>query len=227
MSTHQPNAAEDSKGLGGNAGKPAAKLDRAPMGGRGHFTARDLFLTALFSVIYVVVTFVLGMLGFLGPLAWILSIPLAVFINGVVFTLFLAKTRVPGMITLFGVVAALALVLHGTALTGVLFAVVAAIIADVVFHMTKRNPRTAAIASYSVFGLVGFAPFIQILMDRKAYFSSEAWQQMGDAYVQASDKLFTTPILLGLAVACVIAGCLGAMFGTAMLRKHFAPAGLA
>ena len=71
------------------------------------FTARDLTSVAIFAVIMIVVTYVIGMLGILSPLVWLVVMPVSVLVNGIVFMLFLTRVKHAGMVTLFGVVIAL------------------------------------------------------------------------------------------------------------------------
>lgn len=68
---------------------------------------------------------------------------------------------------------------------------------------------------------------LPMIINREAYFGSPAWQSMGEAFVRAADELFTLPLMGAVAVGCVVAGFIGGLFGTAMLRKHFVNAGLA
>jgi energy-coupling factor transport system substrate-specific component len=50
---------------------------------------------------------------------------------------------------------------------------------------------------------------------------------MGEEYVASADALTTLPVLGVLALAIAVAGLLGGLLGSAVLRKHFVRAGLA
>lgn len=191
------------------------------------FSARDLINTAIFGAIFMVVTYAVGMLSLFGPLMWLVSFPIAIVINGITFMLFLTRVHHAGMITLFSVVIALFFILHGGMVIGAAAAVLLGLIVEVIAYAGGYRSRWAAIASYTVFGLAGFIPVLPMIINRDAYFGSPAWQSMGEAFVHAADELFTLPLMGAVAVGCVVAGFIGGLFGTAMLRKHFVNAGLA
>ncbi|MDR1077976.1 MAG: MptD family putative ECF transporter S component, partial [Propionibacteriaceae bacterium] len=72
-----------------------------------------------------------------------------------------------------------------------------------------------------------FTPFLPLFIDREAYFATAVWEPMGQAYVEATNRLLSLPVLGLLALAIGVAGLAGGLIGSATLRKHFVRAGLA
>ncbi len=191
------------------------------------FTARDLTGTAIFAVIMIVVKYAIGMLGILSPLVWLVIMPVSVLVNGIVFMLFVTRVRHAGMVTLLGVVVALFYLLTGNTIFSTIGIVVLAMLAEVVLWIGGYRSRWAAIWSYTVFALSFFTPFLPLVFDRENYLASPSFTTMGEEYVAGADALTTLPVLGVLALAIAVAGFLGGLVGSAVLRKHFVRAGLA
>ncbi|MCH8614039.1 MptD family putative ECF transporter S component [Arsenicicoccus dermatophilus] len=213
---------DDAKGEEASPPGGASRVDE-----RAGLAARDLITVAIFGAIYVVITYLLGMIGVFGPLAWMISVLVTVLVNGITFMLFYARVRRAGMVLLLSVILALAFLLHGGALVGALAAPVVGLGAELVARSGRYASRASGIGACTVFGLTAFVPFLPMLVDRESYFRSAAWQSMGADYVRAAEQVFTVPMMLALAVACLVAGLLGGLLGAAVLRKHFVRAGLA
>ncbi|MGO1855398.1 MptD family putative ECF transporter S component [Micrococcaceae sp. AOP34-BR2-30] len=191
------------------------------------FSARDLVNVAMFAVLMIVVTYAIGMLGILSPLVWLAVVPVSVLVNGIVFMLFVTRVRHAGMVTLLGVVVALFYLLTGNTVFSSIGIIVLAVLAEVVLWGGGYRSRWAAIWAYTIFALSFFTPFLPLVFDREGYLTSPSFTRMGDEYVAGADALTTLPVLGVLAVAVAVAGFLGGLLGSAVLRKHFVRAGLA
>lgn len=194
---------------------------------RLHFSARDLVNVAIFVVIYIVQEFAIGMLGVISPLVWLLLVPVIIIVGGIVYTLFCTRVKHPGMATLFGILVALFYQTQGHPLVGSVAIVGLAVIADVILWLGKYRSKWAVIGAYTIFSLGFYTPFLPLVWDREAYFGEDVWKQMGAEYVQAANALFTGPVLAGLVGVVLVAGFLGGLLGSALLKKHFVRAGLA
>lgn len=191
------------------------------------FTARDLVSVAIFAAIFIVVSYAIGMLGIISPLTWLLVVPVSIVVNGITVMLFLTRVRHAGMVTLFAVVVGGFYLLSGNTLISTLAIVGLGVLAEVVLWVGRYRSRWAAIWAYTLFALAFFTPFLPLLFDREGYFSTASWAQMGEEYVTAADRLLTLPVIGLLALAILIAGFVGGLLGSAILRKHFVRAGLA
>ncbi len=191
------------------------------------FSARDLMNVAIFAVIFIVVTYAIGMLGVISPLTWLIVVPLSIVVNGVTFMLFFTRVRHAGMITLFTTVVALFYLMAGNTIVSTVAILALGVLADAVAALGRYRSRWGAIWAYAVFGMSSFTPFVPILIDRQAYFTGSSWAQMGEDYIRAADALLSLPVVGALALAIAVSGLVGGLFGSAMLRKHFVRAGLA
>ncbi|MGO1851599.1 MptD family putative ECF transporter S component [Microbacterium sp.] len=191
------------------------------------FTARDLMSTAIFAVLLIVVIYAIGMLGIVSPLVWLLIVPVQAVVGGIVVMLFLTRVRHAGMLLLFTVVVALFYLIGGNSLISTLGIIGLGIVAELILWVGGYRSRWAAIWAYTVFGLSFITPFVPLLIDREAYFASPAWQDMGEEYIAASDTLLAAPVIASVAGVILVASFLGALLGSAILRKHFVRAGLA
>lgn len=208
---------------GSTTQKPAAARAKFSL----RFSARDLMTTAIFTVLLIVVTYAIGMLGIISPVAWLLTVPLDALACGIVVMLFLARVRHAGMMLLLTVVVAIFFVVSGTTPLAALGIIVLGLIAELILWVGRYRSRWAAVWAYTVFGLSLFAPFLPLLIDRESYFASSVWQDMGDDYRAASDTLLAAPVIGIMAGVVVLASFLGGLLGSAVVRKHFVRAGLA
>lgn len=191
------------------------------------FTARDLTGTAIFAVIMIVVTYAIGMLGIFSPLVWLAIVPISVLVNGIVFMLFLTRVKHAGMVTLLGIVVALFYLLTGNTIFSTIGIILLAVLAEVVLWVGGYRSRWAAIWAYTIFALSFFTSFLPLVFDRENYLRSPSFTTMGEEYVTGADALTTLPVLGVLAIGVAVAGFLGGLLGSAVLRKHFVRAGLA
>lgn len=191
------------------------------------FSARDLLTTAIFAVLLIAVSYAIGMLGVISPLVWVLIIPLQGLAGGIPVTLFLTRVRHAGMFTLFATVIALFYLLGGNSALSTASIIGLGVLAEVILWVGRYRSRWAVIWAYTVFGLSFLTPLLPFVIDRKAYFASATWAEMGAEYIAAADALLTGPVLLGTGLAIAVAGFLGGLLGSAILRKHFVRAGLA
>lgn len=191
------------------------------------FSARDLVNVAIFAVILIVVTYAIGILGIISPLVWLVIVPLQSVASGITSMLFLTRVRHAGMFTLFAVVIALFYLLTGNTIVSTGGIIVLGLLAELILWVGRYRSKWAAIWAYTVFALSFFTPFLPLLIDRRAYFATPSWTQMGDSYVTAADALLTLPMLGAMALVILVAGFLGGLLGSTVLRKHFIRAGLA
>ncbi|MDR2374007.1 MAG: MptD family putative ECF transporter S component [Bifidobacteriaceae bacterium] len=190
-------------------------------------SARDLLSVAIFAVIFLVVVWAISMLGVISPLVWLMVTPLQIIAAAIAFMLFLTRVRHLGVISLFGLVIALFFLLAGNSLLSSAVIAAMGVVADLICRAGGYHSKWASIWAYTVFSLAFFSPFLPLFIDREGYFATATWESMGQEYIDATNKLLTGPVLCGLAVAIAASGFVGALIGSATLRKHFVRAGLA
>lgn len=192
------------------------------------FSARDLLNVAIFAVIYFVIVYAIAMIGIIGPLVMLLTLPLAVVAGGIPFLLFLTRVRHLGPVTLFGAVLGLLyLLLSGHPVVSTLLTLAVAAVADLILWSRQYRSTWAAIWASTVFSLWFLGPWIPMLLNRAEYLNSPGMQMMSPEYVAAFDQIVSVQALTIYGFATVVCGLLGGLLGTALLKKHFTRAGLA
>ena len=187
---------------------------------------KDLITVGVFTAMYFVVFFGLGMLGLFGPAVHAVGIVLGSLANGIVFALYITRIRKPGMIFLTGIISSLLMVLTGHAWTTLVTAAVFSILAEIVLARGRyRSARTSALA-YGVFSLWVAGPILPLYYQHDAYIA-DIGKKMGDGYARAWETLFSPAFLLGLLAVVFVSSFLGGRLGQKMLRKHFMRAGIA
>ncbi|OLT16947.1 hypothetical protein BJF78_13380 [Pseudonocardia sp. CNS-139] len=191
------------------------------------FSARDLVNVAIFGVVFIVVSYAIGMLGIISPLTWLVMVPVSIVVNGITYMLFLTRVKHAGMVTLFAGVVGLFYLLSANTVLSTVLILLLGVAAEVVLWAGRYRSKRAAVLSYAVFALGYLTPFLPLLLDRESYFSGPSWSGLGSEYVDAADRLLSAPVLGVLAAAVLLAGLLGGLLGSAILRRHFVRAGLA
>ena len=179
--------------------------------------AKDLINVGIYTAIYIVIFFVVGMLNaipVLYPFLYVL-IPL---ISGIPFMLFLTKTEKFGMVTIMSVICGVFWFLMGYTWTAVVGYVVFGIIADIVLKAGNYKSFKVDVIGYWLFscGMIGCQAPMWVMADTS----------MGEQY--ASELARYMPSWMGIAAVAIIfvGSLLGALLGHKMLKKHFERAGI-
>ncbi|MFT4109219.1 MptD family putative ECF transporter S component [Propionicimonas sp.] len=191
------------------------------------FSARDLVHTAIFAAILIVLTYAIGMLGVLSPVVWLVVVPVQTVVGGIPVMLFISRIRHAGMFGLFAIVVALFYLVNGNTWIGTVAIVLLGLAGELILWAGRYRSRPSAVGAYTVFGMSFFTPFLPLLVDRDASFTSASWTEMGADYVHAADVLLSPAVIGSLGAAILLAALLGGLLGAATLKKHFVRAGLA
>lgn len=189
--------------------------------------ARDLLNVAIFAVIYLFVSYAMIMPGLISPLIFVVALLLGVIVCSIPYLLFLTRVKHGGMVTLFGVVLGLVFALSGYGWIAFALTVLVSVAAEVILWFGRYRSQRAAIGAYTVFALSSAAPFVPLVIDREAYFTSSAVSGQTPEYVEAMEQILTLPVVWGYFGATLVCGLLGALLGIVLLKKHFVRAGLA
>ena len=187
-------------------------------------TAKDLINVGLYTAIYVVIFFAVGMLNaipVLYPALYIL-IPL---ITGIPFMLFLTKTEKFGMVTIMSVICGLFWFLMGYTWLALVSYVVCGVLADLVLRSGSYKSFRRDVLGFWLFscGMIGCQAPMWVMADT---YMAGVEASMGAEY--ASELAHYMPSWMGLAAVVIIfvGALLGAMLGRKMLKKHFQRAGI-
>jgi energy-coupling factor transport system substrate-specific component len=186
---------------------------------------KDLINIGIFTAIYFIVVFVVAMVGYIPvfiPLQSVI-VPLA---GGIPMMLMLTKVRKFGaMLILFAVVGIIYTAM-GSGFWLLPLGLTVALIAELILKSGKYQSAKKAVLAYGVFCLVVFGNYMPIFASRNAYYEFVIQAGYGTEYADALMRYvpdWSAPIL---AIACFVFGILGGLLGRAVLKKHFARAGM-
>ena len=187
--------------------------------------AKDLINIGLFTVLY----FVLGCcvaipIGFVPIFLPILG-SLWTLITGIPFMLFAVRAKKFGMVTIMAVLSGLLMGLTGMGFWGILTGAVFGLLGDLIMKSGSYQSAKKTVLGYGVFSLwmVGtYIPMYFMVEQSRADFA----KSFGDEY---ADKVMS--VMPMWSIVLVIAGIflcalLGGLIGKAVLKKHFAKAGI-
>ena len=188
--------------------------------------AKDFITVGIFTAIILVVEFACGMLGYIHPFivaSYVIMIPL---VGAIPMMLFYTKVQKFGMITIMSILIAIMMFVLGMGFLGVPLIIIAGVIADLIAKSGKYKSFKKTMLSYGVFCLWICANYFPVVITAESY-----RQDLVDGGYSAEycNNLFlainykTIGILL---ILCFVFGCLGALLGKAVVKKHFEKAGI-
>ena len=183
---------------------------------------KDWISVGVYSVIYMVLVYLFGMLGFV-PFIY----PFCGFLYGlfcqVPVLLLVAKTKRFGALTVLGLLTGLLVGFGVPILIPIGFA--GGLIADLIALAGRYTSRTMLIIACGVLNLIYFTSYVIFFFNTGNMLQSIA-QSYGQAYVDQVSSLLPAWFVWSMPVGLFIAGALGAMIALKVLNKHFTKAGL-
>ena len=185
---------------------------------------KDLINIGIFSVIYLVGLFVIGMpLGFL--VITYLAFPFTVsLILGIAVMFLLAKVQKPFGLFIFAAIPGCLMTLMGHTPVVAIHSLIVAALAEIVRKVLGYNTAKGSIVGYSIMSLWLCGAFWQIFLLKDQYFALTE-KMFGADYARELTNLpwWIMPILY---VTAFLGGLLGGLLGKKVLKKHFEKAGL-
>lgn len=187
--------------------------------------AKDLINVGLFTVLY----FVLGCcvaipIGFVPIFLPILG-ALWTLITGIPFMLFSTRVKKFGMVTLMAILSGLLMGLTGMGYWGIPVGVVSGILGDLIMKSGSYKSASKNILGYAVFSLwmVGtYIPMYFMVEDSYASFAAS----FGDEYAAKVMSVMPMWSMVLVVAGIFVCAILGGLIGKAVLKKHFAKAGI-
>ncbi len=188
--------------------------------------AKDLINIGLFTVLYFVlgccvaipVGFVPVFLPILGPL-WAL-------VTGIAFMLFAVRVKKFGMVTIMAILSGILMGLTGMDYWGILTGAVFGALGDLIMKSGGYKSVKKTILGYAVFSLWVFGTYIPmyfLVEQSHADFAASFGEEYADKVMSVMPMWSIVLVIAGIFL-CAIAG---GFIGKAILKKHFAKAGIA
>ena len=188
--------------------------------------AKDLIHLGLFTVLY----FVLGCcvaipIGFVPVFLPVLG-ALWTLITGIPFMLFAVRVKKFGLVTLMAVLSGLLMGLTGMGYWGILTGAVFGLLGDLILKTGGYRSAKKTILGYGVFSLwmVGtYIPMYFMVEQSRADFAASFGEEYADKVMSVMPGWSFVLVIAGIFVCAL----LGGLIGRALLKKHFARAGIA
>lgn len=187
--------------------------------------AKDLISIGLFTVLY----FVLGCcvaipIGFVPIFLPILG-ALWTLITGIPFMLFAVRARKFGMVAIMAILSGLLMGLTGMGFWGILTGAVFGLLGDLIMKSGNYQSAKKEILGYGVFSLwmIGtYIPMYFMVEQSRADFA----KSFGDEYADRVMSVMPMWSIILVIAAIFLCALLGGLIGKAVLKKHFAKAGI-
>ncbi|MFM9413861.1 MptD family putative ECF transporter S component [Peptococcus simiae] len=184
---------------------------------------KDLVTIGIFAVIYFILMFALGMIGMV-PILFLLYPTLLGLVSGVLIMLFMAKVPKPWALFILGMITPLGMFAMGHTYVLPVHALVVMLVAELIRRAGSYRSFKADALAFGVFNTWICGSLMQMLLAKEEYL--EMCAMMGDDYVKGLERLITYPHMALVYLGAFVGALLGALIGRAMLKKHFAKAGV-
>ncbi len=185
--------------------------------------AKDLINVGIFTAVYFVLVFAVAMLGVI-PIFMPLLCVIVPIIGGVPFMLFLTKVKKFGMILIMSILMGILMLLTGMGYYAIIVGLVSGLIAEFVYKGGGYKSASKAVLTSGLFSIWIIGNYIPLFTNIEGYFATR--QSFGQEYIDALTGLMPAWMCPVLLVAAFISGIIGGLFGRALLKKHFAKAGI-
>lgn len=186
---------------------------------------KDLITVGLFTALYFVLFFATGLVGYIPVL--MLALPFLVpFVTGIPFMLFLTKVKTFGMVSIMAILLSLLMFITGHSWIVLGFGIVFGLSGDLILRSGKYKRWASTLLGYIVFSewvMGGFAP---VFIMRDSYIA-HLREGYGDTYANIFNAIMPNWVLPILVALVALGAICGAFLGKAVLKKHFARAGIA
>ena len=184
---------------------------------------KDLVTIGVFAVIYVVIIFALGMIGFLHVLYLVYPALLGI-VSGTVIMLFMAKVQKSWAVLILGMLTSVFMMVEGNTYLLIIHSFVVMLIAELIRRVGNYNSFKYNMLSFAIFNTWICGSLMQMLWAREKYI--ELSMMMGKEYVDILIKLITYQHMALVYLGAIIGGLIGANIGRILLKKHFIKAGI-
>ena len=188
--------------------------------------AKDFITVGIFTAILFVIEFLLGMLGYIHPYivaSYVIIMPL---VSGIPMMLFYTKVEKFGMITTVSILIAIIMFIGGMGYLGTPLIIISGIVADLIAKTGQYKSFKKIVISFGVFNLWICANYFPVIITADSYRQGLVDEGYSAEYVNSLFAAINVRTIGVLVVLCFIFGCIGAVIGKAVVKKHFEKAGI-
>lgn len=200
-------------------------MSETPSAEKKGLKPKDLINIGIFTALYFIIIMAVAMLGYV-PIFIPLLVVICPLVGGIPYMLYITKVGHFGMVFVMGTILGILMGLGGMGVYAFVTGPVFGLLADFVLRSGKYSSAGRAVISHGVLSLWLIGNYIPIVVNRASYFAGIA-SGFGQEYADTLSSYIPDWSLLPLAAAAFVAGCIGAVIGKKLLRKHFERAGIA
>ena len=188
--------------------------------------AKDFITIGIFTALLFVVEFACGMLGFFHPYivaSYVVMIPL---VGAIPMMLFYTKVEKFGMISIMSVLMAIIMFVTGMGYLGAPLIIASGVIADLIAKSGKYKSFKKTILSHGVFCLWICANYFPVIVTADSYREDLIDGGYSEEYCDNLFRAINSKTIAVLLILCFVFGCIGAILGKKVVKKHFEKAGI-
>lgn len=192
---------------------------------KNKLNAKDFINIGIFSVLYFIMFFVSGMMGYIPVFSVLIPLVLGI-LGGIPFVLFLTKTQKFGAVTIMGILVSVLCFLMGQSWISIIFGIVFGLLADLILKAGHYRSVKHTVIGYAVFTEWVVGSMLPMWIMRDVFFESYRNNGGTDEYIDAVMALTANWMLPVVFLLGIVGGIIGAFVGKAVLKKHFVKAGI-
>ncbi len=187
------------------------------------WSGKDLINIGVYTAIYFIIVMVCAFMG-LVPILMVCYAFIAPVLGAIPMILYYTKINKFGMLSISGIITGGITGLCGMGIFPFIFAIIFAVLADLILKAGNYKSVKAIVTSYAVFSLWLLGNYLPIFIDPIGYFASR--QEYGQEYADALSSFLPPWMLPVMTIGIIISAVIGAYIAKAISRKHFEKAGL-
>jgi len=188
--------------------------------------AKDFITVGIFTALLFVVEFACGMLGFIHPYivaAYVVLIPL---VGGIPMMLFYSKIEKFGMLTTMAILLAIIMFVTGMGWLGAPLILIVGLVADFIAKSGNYKSAKKTILSNGIFSLWVCANYFPVIVTAESYRNDLIEGGYSAEYCDNLFRAINSRTIIVLLIVCFVFGCIGAVIGQKVVKKHFEKAGI-
>ncbi|QXW65899.1 MptD family putative ECF transporter S component [Streptobacillus moniliformis] len=190
---------------------------------KNNLKIKDLVTIGVFTVIYFIVMFTVGVIGII-PFLFLIYPAILGMATGTIVMLFMAKVQKPWGLFILGIISPFIMFVMGHTYVIAVHALIVMFIAEIIRRVGNYKSFKYNMLAFAVFNTWICGSLMQMLLAREKYI--ELSMMMGKEYVDHLERLITYPNMLLVYAGAIIGGIIGAYIGKLFLKKHFEKAGI-
>ena len=187
---------------------------------------KDFINIGIFTAIWFVVEFAFGILGYIHPYivaAYVVMLPLA---GAIPMMLFYTKVEKFGMLTIMSILIAIIMFVTGMGYLGAPLIIASGVVADLIAGSGGYKSFKKTIISYGVFCLWICANYFPVVITADSYRKNLIDGGYTTEYCDNLFRAINSKTIAVLLILCFVFGCVGAVIGKKVVKKHFEKAGI-